>query len=72
MGESHIEPAEPMTKWFAYAHLPEHLQTVSRRFQELALFVVRETQKGPQRDAALQRLLEAKDCAVRATLFPGG
>lgn len=24
-----------MLKWFGYAHLPEHLQSASRRFYEL-------------------------------------
>lgn len=55
-------------QFFAYAHLPEHLQAVSRPFCELAERVA----DGPQNaeaTVALRKLLEAKDAAVRAVLF---
>lgn len=62
---------ERMLKWFAYTHLPDHLQKVSQRFRGLAEDLVLETAPGPERTVALRKLLEAKDAAVRATLFPG-
>jgi hypothetical protein len=61
-----------MLKWFAYQHLPEHLQGVSRQFHGLAGDIVELIQPGPERTAALRKLLEAKDAAVRATVHPGG
>lgn len=63
---------DPMMKWFAYEHLPEHLQAVSRGFYSLADSVCQQAEPGPERTVALRKLLEAKDAAVRAALHPGG
>ena len=63
---------ERMLKWFAYEHLPEKLQAVSAPFGRLAETVVERIDGGPERTVALRKLLEAKDAAVRATLYPGG
>jgi hypothetical protein len=55
-------------QFFAFAHLPEHLQSVSKPFCELAEKIA----DGPQNaeaTVALRKLLEAKDAAVRAVLF---
>lgn len=55
-------------QFFAFAHLPEHLQSVSKPFRELAEQVA----DGPgntETTVALRKLLEAKDAAVRAVLF---
>lgn len=51
---------------FRYEHLPEHLQEVSRPFGELAIVIFATIDDVPQRDVAFQKLLEAKDAAVRA------
>lgn len=67
-----MEAAERMLKWFEYKHLPEHLQEVSRPFGELAATLCEVVASGPERTAALRKLLEAKDAAVRAKLHPGG
>ena len=61
-----------MLKWFAYKHLPEHLQEVSYHFSELAIIVCTRLEPGPERTVCLRKLLEAKDAAVRAKLYPGG
>lgn len=63
---------ERMLKWFAYEHLPAHLQIVSKPFGELARLIVETIQVGPERTVALRKLLEAKDAAVRAVVQPGG
>ena len=63
------EPTEYLLQFFAYAHLPEHLQKISRPFGELAEKIVAELPRNPERTTALRKLLEAKDCAVRAQLF---
>ncbi len=60
---------EPMLQFFTYAHLPAHLQAVSKPFGELAEQMVCELPRNPERSAGLRKLLEAKDCAVRALLF---
>lgn len=61
-----------MLKWFDYAHLPERLQDVSARFHSVAEYISYSIEPGPERTAALRKLLEAKDAAVRAALHPGG
>lgn len=63
---------ERMLKWFEYAHLPKHLQEVSKQFAALAISVVDTLDQSPERTVALRKLLEAKDAAVRAKLNPGG
>lgn len=62
---------ERMLKWFEYGHLPEHLQSVSKPFGDLAVALCGTVQSGPERTVALRKLLEAKDAAVRAKLNPG-
>jgi ferritin-like protein len=54
---------------FAYDHLPEHLQQVSKPFHDLAQTIYRNLPQGDERDVALRKLLEAKDCAVRAVVL---
>lgn len=66
------ESEDRMLKWFAFEHLPEHLQCASRPFHATAKHVVDNTAPGPERTVALRKLLEAKDAAVRAVLHPGG
>lgn len=61
-----------MLKWFAYEHLPSHLQGVSKQFALLAQDVCALIEPGPERTVALRKLLEAKDAAVRAVVNPGG
>lgn len=60
---------EPLLQFFAYAHLPAHLQTISKPFGDLAQQMVETLPRNPERTAGLRKLLEAKDCAVRAQLF---
>lgn len=59
---------EPILKHFSYGHLPPHLQEVSRPFGELAQKMVTDLPRCAERSAGLRKLLEAKDCAVRALL----
>jgi ferritin-like protein len=59
-------------QFFAYAHLPERLQAVSRPFCELAEWMVANLPRNPERSAGLRKLVEAKDCAVRALLAKEG
>jgi hypothetical protein len=62
------ETSEPILQFFAYDHLREDLQTVSRSFSLLAGELVATLPRNPERTVALRKLLEAKDAAVRAKL----
>lgn len=59
---------EPIMRYFAYEHLPAHLQVVSKPFGDLALLLCETIAGSAERAAGLRKLLEAKDCAVRAAL----
>ncbi len=60
---------EPMLQFFQYDHLPVPLQAVSQPFCELARRIVLEQPRNPERSAGLRKLLEAKDCIVRASMY---
>lgn len=66
--ESRHPSTQQIMKFFTYAHLPEPLQRVSKPAGELALAMVAELLDGPELTAGLRKLLEAKDCFVRAAL----
>lgn len=58
----------PILKYFKFDHLPPKLQTISKRFSELAENMALTLPNCPETSAGLRKLLEAKDCAVRAAL----
>lgn len=60
---------EPMLQFFQYQHLPENLQKISKPFGQMAYSIAATLPRNPERTAALRKLLEAKDCAVRAILY---
>lgn len=62
-------PADHLLQFFAYAHLPVPLQAVSKPFCDLANEVATALPSNSERAMALRKLLEAKDCAVRAVLY---
>jgi hypothetical protein len=57
-----------IARYFEYGHLPLHLQAVSRPFGELAEQMIAVLPDGPELTAGLRKLLEAKDCCVRAAV----
>lgn len=57
-----------VAQFFTFEHLPEHLRGVSRDCAELADRMVERLDDGPELTAGLRKLLEAKDCFVRAAL----
>lgn len=64
-----VPPArERMLSFFEFEHLPEELRNVSRPFSILAHELEASLPAGPERTVALRKLLESKDCAVRARL----
>jgi hypothetical protein len=64
-GATAQEVEEPMLRFFRYSHLAGPLQEVSRRFCELAVWVVATQRRSPERSVTLRKLLEGKDAAVR-------
>lgn len=55
-------------KYFQYKHLPEKLQEVSLPICHLAEAMDSFLPDGPEKSAGLRKLLESKDCFVRAYL----
>jgi hypothetical protein len=60
--------ATNVDKYFVYEHLPLSLQTVSRPLAELAKLMDESLPDGSEKSAGMRKLLEAKDCFVRAAL----
>lgn len=60
--------AFPILRFFAFDHLPTFLQDVSRPFADAAHRMATTLPPGPEVSAGLRKLLEAKDCAVRAAI----
>jgi hypothetical protein len=64
-----MQPAiQHVLKFFAFEHLPVHLQEVSKPFCDLAKQVAERAPDNQETTVALRKLLEAKDAAVRAVL----
>jgi hypothetical protein len=55
-------------KYFEYAHLPEKLQEISKPIGDLAKWLEENLPDSPEKSAGMRKLLEAKDCFVRAKL----
>jgi hypothetical protein len=63
-----LHPAtEALLAFFAHEHLPPHLAAVSKPFCDLATEMAYLID-GPEATVCLRKLLEAKDCAVRAAV----
>jgi hypothetical protein len=59
---------ETILQFFAFAHLPGHLQAISMPFAKVADRIVQTLPRNAERSVALRKLLEAKDAAVRAAV----
>lgn len=56
-------------KFFEFSHLShEKLREVSSKFHELAHWMETNLPNSAEKSAGLRKILEAKDCAVRAVL----
>lgn len=55
-------------KYFSYAHLPAKQQAIVEPICALIDTILAEIPDGPETTAGLRKLLEAKDCFVRASL----
>lgn len=62
---THLE----ILRYFDYGHLPPELQEISKPFHDLAHLMARSgDMKADEVKAGLRKLLEAKDCFVRASV----
>lgn len=68
MSDAVVRERNPIMRYFDWGHLPEKLQAVSRPIGELAVTMNDSLPDGPEKSAGLRKLLEAKDCFVRAAL----
>lgn len=64
MSQPHV-----LLQFFVYSHLPPHLARVSKPFAALAHELDDTLPDNAEKTTAIRRLLEAKDCAVRAVLY---
>jgi len=58
----------PILRYFKYEHLTGDLATTSRYFYQLAIQIEEMVPDSAEKSAGLRKLLEAKDCIVRASL----
>jgi hypothetical protein len=66
--ESRHPSTQNIVKWFAYGHLGEPMRTISAYCSVLKDQMLRELPDSPELTTGLRKLLEAKDCFVRAAL----
>lgn len=59
---------QQIVRWFDHDHLPEPMRTISAHSADLAEAMLRELPDSPELTTGLRRLLEAKDCFVRAAI----
>lgn len=57
-----------LLKWFRWEHLPPHLQTISFQCGNLADYMDKLLPECAEKTAGMRKLLEAKDCFVRAAI----
>lgn len=57
-----------IAKYFEYEHLRDDLKPISEACYKLAEAMLEQLKDSPELTAGLRKLLEAKDCFVRAAL----
>ena len=63
---SRSNPAEAMMSYFKFDHLPSHLLPVGASVWDLACKMVATLPSNAETTAGMRKLLEAKDCFLRA------
>lgn len=67
LSERHPE-VQRLYEYFSYKHLRPRLQDIARHYNWAALRVIHMLPDSPELTVCLRKLLESKDCAVRAAL----
>lgn len=57
-----------LMRWFRYEHLTRSPRSTSAECERLAIEMIEELPDSPELTTGLRKLLEAKDCFVRAAL----
>ncbi|WP_449044172.1 hypothetical protein [Paracoccus versutus] len=57
-----------LLKWLRHDHLPPHLQAVVKPIDALAQEMDGALAEGAEKTAGMRKLVEAKDCFVRARI----
>jgi hypothetical protein len=65
-----LDPRIRMLQWFVYDHLPAGGRPVAAQFNSFANWMLQTIPSGPEATEAMRKLLECRDCAVRAALEP--
>lgn len=56
-----------LRRWFVSDHLPDFLKRTSKECERLAVYMdYHLSSQSPEKEAGMRKLLEAKDCFVRA------
>lgn len=58
----------PLLQFFEFGHLPPKLQAISQPFHAMAHTLEQQLPRNAEKTTALRKLLESKDCAVRAVI----
>ncbi len=61
-------PSQRLLRFFDYSHLPANLQVISKPIHDLAHEMDEKIPDSAEKTVGLRKLLEAKDCLVRALL----
>ena len=59
---------QQLARWFTFDHLRDNLRPPSASCADLAQEMINTLPDGPELSAGLRKLLEAKDCFVRAAI----
>jgi hypothetical protein len=68
VGDGRHPATKQLARWFTFDHLREDLRPPSHACAELAQEMVNTLPDGPELSTGLRKLLEAKDCFVRAAI----
>ena len=63
-----LESVERILSYFVHEHLPYYLQLVSKPVDDLAWDVAARSPQNDELEIALRKLLEAKECLLRAVV----
>lgn len=69
MGSKNSKYLYPTIEYFKYEHLPEKLKNVSKSFFDLADELLIKLPDCSEKYVGFRKLLEAKDCMVRAAMY---
>lgn len=67
----HYSPIDWLLQFFEYGHLSEDLQVISGQLAAVARAMAEQLPSNPETTTGIRKLLEAKDCFVRAKISVG-